>query len=586
MRNALVDMDPAFMRKLRALDRALVGAGWPPLSAWWLGTFSAFVAAAVRQLVLRCGRRGGKSTSLCRFAVAFALTYDMSKIPPGDVGIVGVVSVSKDEANQRLRTIKAQLDVLGVKYRPIDGGIELVDRAIAFKVFAATLGGVVGGTWILAICDEVARWKDNDTGKNPASEVLASLRPTMATQRDARIFLSSSPLGTFDAHFDAFEQGDTAHQRVAHAPTWVANPTLTEEETRADEPDETVWLREYAAIPQADAEASLLSEMLIDRATRGDPKVLPPTPGHYYTASIDPAHLGNAWTLAVGTQTPDGKRRIVLVREWRGSKAAPLVSSEVFREIRSLLAPYGLKWLYSDQFSSEALKELARQQGLTLIVEPWNVSNRAEAFEGLRTLLLDQAIELPPEPQVKTDLLGIRKIFTRNGVTYDLAKQGARHSDYAPAIAKVVMHTRRGKSPQLKLTAQEQFQKNKRQYLEDRRRQSDRQHQRGGRAVPLTHRRWGRPFEASWPKDPMPPHLGDYPREESGSAVRLQSHRLRAAREDAELTTAELAEAVGKPERLVVAAEAGEMHASVAYVARVMAVCKLPEDWAPPVEGD
>jgi hypothetical protein len=105
-----------------------------------------------------------------------------ARLPPGDVGIVGIVSVSRDEAAQRLRTIKAILDALGVKYRPIDCGIELEARPIAFKVFTASISGVVGGTWFCGIGDELARWRDADTGANPATEVLGSLRPTMAGQ--------------------------------------------------------------------------------------------------------------------------------------------------------------------------------------------------------------------------------------------------------------------------------------------------------------------------------------------------------------------------------------------------------------------
>lgn len=488
MKSALVDLQPPLMRELRALDRALAQHGWPALSAWWLATFAAFIAATVRQLVLRVGRRGGKSTSLCRFAVAFALSYDMKNIPPGDVGIVGIVSVSRDEANQRLRTVKAMLDVLGVKYRPIDGGIELADRAIAFKVFAATLGGVVGGTWILAICDEVARWRDADSGKNPASEVLASLRPTMATQPSARIFLSSSPLGMLDAHYDAFEAGDTSFQRVAGASTWETNPTLTEQQTRDLEPDEAVWQREYAAIPQAEIESSLLIEMLVDRATRSDPEVLPFEAGHFYHAAIDPATRGDAWTLAVGTRGADRKRRIVLCHEWQGTKSEPLNPTEVFREIRAILAPYKLRWLHSDQHAGDALAEIARQQGLVLDLEPWTAASKAEAYERLRTMLLDGDLELPPDAQVKADLLAIRKRLTRNGVTYELARQGGRHADFAPAIAMVAKHVMSTARMTVELTDREKEQAVKERFLESRRKERDREARRRG-PLPVTHRR-------------------------------------------------------------------------------------------------
>ena len=79
----------------------------------------------------------------------------------------------------------AVLDALGIKHRPIDGGVELVDRPIAFKVYTASIAWVSGFTCIRAIADEAAKWRDADTGANPAREVLASLRPTMATPLQA-----------------------------------------------------------------------------------------------------------------------------------------------------------------------------------------------------------------------------------------------------------------------------------------------------------------------------------------------------------------------------------------------------------------
>ena len=186
--------------RLDALDRALAATRWPALSLWWRSTFERFDAAGTRQIVLRVGRRGGKSSSLCRFAVAFALSYDAALIPPGDIGVVAFISTTRDEASQRLRTNTSILDTLGIPYRKVEHGLELIDRPIAFKVFVASIAGVRGFTCILAVCDEVAYWRDSDSGANPASEVLASLRPTMATQPKARMVLSSSPLSTEDAH--------------------------------------------------------------------------------------------------------------------------------------------------------------------------------------------------------------------------------------------------------------------------------------------------------------------------------------------------------------------------------------------------
>ena len=429
------------LERFAALDRLLQSKGFPATSAWWHRGVRRFYESGRRQLVGRVGRRGGKSSTLCRLAVVEAL-WGKHQIPPGDVGVVAFISTTRDEASQRIRTIKAILDALGVGYKPCDGGVELLDRFVAFKVYTATISGVSGFTGICIIADEVAKWKDADTGANPAAEVLASVRPTMATQPEARIILSSSPVGQWDAHYDAFEQGDTDFQITEWAPTWVANPTVTEAATHTLEPDEAIRNREYGAIPAAEVEEALITSTEIDRSTRTDPLVIPAEPGHFYEAACDPGTRGNAFTLAVATMrmTPLGMRRsIVLAREWRGSTARPLSPKAVLGDMAPVLKPYRIDVLWSDQYSGDALRDIAADLGLSLVPVATTQASKNDMFKNAQTLIRTDQVDLPPDPQVKQDLLGIRRRFTRSGSTIELAKTpDGRHSDHAPSIATVL----------------------------------------------------------------------------------------------------------------------------------------------------
>jgi hypothetical protein len=258
-----------FLARFAAMDAALVAHGFPPTSPWWLAQLQRFYASGRRTFVLRVGRRGGKSSTLCRVAVATAL-WGSWLVPPGDVAVIAFVSVSRDESSQRLRTIEAILRALGIAYRRSGDSIDLVSRPVVFRTYAASISGVAGFTSVLFVGDELAKWRDSDTGVNPASDVLASARPTMATQPSARMFLCSSPFGTLDAHAAAFDAGDDDSQLVAHAPTWLANPSITEHQTRQLEPDEKIWRREYAAIPQDGLTAAFPSS-LVDPAFRAPP---------------------------------------------------------------------------------------------------------------------------------------------------------------------------------------------------------------------------------------------------------------------------------------------------------------------------
>lgn len=255
-----------FLAKLRKLDEVLTAAGFPPMSPWWRAQIERFIRSGRRRWLLRVGRRGGKSTTLCRLGCAWAL-YGSWSVPLGDVAVVAFVSIDRDEAAARLRTISNILTVLGVPFEQRGDEIELPAKRVVFRVVTCSVRGTVGFTSVAVFGDEVARWESRETYANPAADVIGSLAPTLATQPDGFMVLSSSPWSLDDFHATEFAKGDTDHQLTSVAPTWEANPTLSEERTHELEPDNKRWLREYAAVPSASVSAALDGDA-ISRAQR------------------------------------------------------------------------------------------------------------------------------------------------------------------------------------------------------------------------------------------------------------------------------------------------------------------------------
>lgn len=437
------ELDDAKMSPLERydwLDAKLVANGWPATSPWWREQIARWIASGKRQLVGRVGRRGGKSSTMCRLAVVLTL-WGSHAVPPGDVGYASFVSTTKEEASERLRTIQGILGVLGYRWEPIaqGRGLTIPGARRGFRVFAASISGVSGFTCVFFCADEVAKWRDADTGANPAREVLASARPTMATQPEARMVLISSPLGRLDAHAAAYEQGETDYQIVAHAPSWVANPTLTEEGTRREERVEDIWRREYAAIPLEGDEQSLFTPAMLDKCTRPAPDV-PIEPGVTYVAAMDPGMARNAWTFGVAAQRlcADGrvKRSIVYARELRGTRDAPLQPDVVLGTvIAPVLARYGINAIYSDQYEKFGLAAIAERHGVSLFVPTRTAPQRIARYEWLVTQMLDGEIELPPHPQLRADMLSAKLKLTPNGWTVNLpVTPDGRHADYVPMV--------------------------------------------------------------------------------------------------------------------------------------------------------
>jgi len=421
------------------LDRKLVAKGFPPTSPWWREQVRRFFEFGGRQVVFRVGRRGGKSSTLSRVGVVEAL-YGQHNVPPGDTGFVAIVAQNKKEASRRLKTIIEILNAINVRHRPIADGVEIEGTRRAFCVYAASIAGVSGFTSICIICDEVAKWRDADTGANPAKEVISSIRPTYATMPLAKIVLLSSPMGTLDSHAAAYDEGNSEFQIIAHAPTWIANPTITEEATKKEEPNPDIWRREFAAVPIEGTEQSVFSGTLIDVSMRENSDDLPREPGVEYVAAMDPAMSRNSWTLCIAARrNVKGKikRSVVAMRQWTGTPTEPLNPIRVMKDIAMTCRKYGVEQLVSDQHHGASLQAIGQLPEVDIYVriEPATGPSNTRKYEDLLTWMNNREVDLPKDDQIKADLLGVRRVVTANGISIRLDEDGERHSDYAPSIA-------------------------------------------------------------------------------------------------------------------------------------------------------
>ena len=382
---------------LDELDRRLVLAGWPSTTDWWKRELRRFYRTRCAQIVLRVGRRGGKSSTLCRIAVIEAILGD-HHVAPGDTAVVAIVSKDRPDAKERLNTIEGILNVLGIKFKATAERIDLADRDLAFRVYTATVAGVSGFSGICVICDEVAKWMDKEAGANPATEVLASVRPTMAGLPNARIFLSSSPWGNWDAHARAFDSGDSDLQCVAFAETWVARPALTKADTRRLEPDERVWLREYGAVPMEGDEDSLFPPNLLTACTRTGGGIGREV-GVSYVAAMAPALAHDAWSLVIAAR---GKGSVLVdLAECRGG----VEPAKVLPDVKAKLAEYGLTSVLSTR-DGLAHVEAAHRLGFHIRVATTPLVDLANA---MLTRISRGEDDLPPDPDLRADLLALQR---------------------------------------------------------------------------------------------------------------------------------------------------------------------------------
>ena len=242
-------MRAASFATLCQLDAKLEKAGHYGLTPFWRETAGKlYLHPTARTLVARVGRGGAKSFTSAKFGVNEVLAGEWD-VPLGERHYFAFVSRLKDEVSHRRLILESFLRAVGVPFDTAGDEIALRELPLGFRFFACSVASASGFRCIGYVADEVAKWESTDGYKNPAAEVIASLSAMCITHPQARQFLVSSPWSTDDHHAERFDRGDTRAQVTAWAPSWIANPSITEQQTRDLEPDERIWSREYAAEP-------------------------------------------------------------------------------------------------------------------------------------------------------------------------------------------------------------------------------------------------------------------------------------------------------------------------------------------------
>jgi hypothetical protein len=425
-------------------DRALEKRGVPPLTAWWRDGIGAWLdsyeAGGALELWACVGRGAAKSTALYKLATFFALFGDFT-VPPGERHFAIILSRLKEEASKGVQIINRWLDLLDVPHSLAGDVIELADKPRGIRVVAASVSAASGWRAFFVGKDERSKWPSGETADREASEIDASAAAMTATHPTAPIVSFGSAWARFGSFYEAIDSGTDASKHVlGPTPTWIAAPHVTEESTRKKERDEAMWRREYACIASEEHEESIFKAVLLDAAARAEP-VLGCERELHYVAAMDPAMHRNAWTFCIATRRWVGgvvKRSIVLAREWKGSSERPLLPEVVLTEIRDLLLPYGLGLVRSDQHHGDSLQAIGRRltPPLSVVIEPTTQTSKHTMYENLATWLADGALEIPPDPQIRADLLAVRRKLTVSGFTIQLPTTGdGRHADYAPAVA-------------------------------------------------------------------------------------------------------------------------------------------------------
>ncbi len=407
------------------------------------------------ELLILSGVRVGKSLLAAALAVRAALTCDLSGIRPGEPVRVSVVSLTVDLARVVFDHIvgtlvhKPALRKLLVN-SPTADSVDVMHpsgHVVEIKVVAGSrAGSSLVARWSAGVIfDEAPRMNGEEDGVvNFDDARRAALGRLLPGAQLVAIGSPWAPRGPVYQMVQEHWQKPSARLVVVRAPAPAMNPNwwTPDRVDKLRQQDEQAYRTDVLG-EFSDPESSLFSSGELDRCTRtGGPLVLEREPRHDYRAAMDPGTRGNAWTLAIATLRRVGGKdisTIVLAKQWQGSKTDPLNPDTVLKDIAADCLRYGLDSVTTDQWSADALRAIADRHKLYLHIETITAPRKVELYESLRARLADGALELPPDPQVRADLLSLRKRVTTNGISIELPRTAdGRHADYAPAIALAV----------------------------------------------------------------------------------------------------------------------------------------------------
>jgi hypothetical protein len=365
------------------------------------------------EVSLIIGRRGGKSLILALIAVYLACFYNWRPyLTGGERGSIVVVATDRRQAGVILRYIKAFLAIpalVGMIERETADTIDL-NNLVTIEIQTASFRTIRGRTILASLCDELAFWSDENSA-NPDTEIIAALRPAMATIPKAMFLKASSPhakrgalWGDFKRHFGR----DDSSVLVWQCDTKTMNPSVPQAVIDAAyENDPADAGAEYGGLFRSDLEQFVAREA-VEACVIDGRFELPPMAGVVYSAFVDPSGGSNdSMTLAICHR--EGERAVLdAIREVR----PPFSPEAVVAEFATLLKTYRIHTVIGDRYAGLWPRERFQVHGVTYSAA---AKPKSDLYRDLLPIVNGARCELLDHPKLVAQLCALERRTWRGG---------------------------------------------------------------------------------------------------------------------------------------------------------------------------
>jgi hypothetical protein len=388
----------------------------------------------VEELVAIIGRRGGKSRAIATLAAYLAALRDYSHVlAPGERGVL--LAIAPDQRQARVvfdycAAIFESTPLLRALIANRTADTLSLKNNVDIEVRSASFRRLRGHTFIAAIADELAFFFADESSANPDSEILAALRPGLATTNGLLVMISSpyAKKGElYEAHKRHFGPAGDPRILVAQGASRDFNPSLPESVvSRALERDHDAASAEYLGIFRSDIEGFVSREQVECCVERGM-RERAPVDGTRYFSFTDPSG-GSADSMACAIGHLDGD--MLVVDALREIKARFDPESAV-EEFAQLLALYKIDATTGDRYSAQWCSQAFEKRGIKY---EGAEQNKSQLYLEMLPRINAKTIRLLDHPRALNQICLLERRTSRGGRD-SIDHPPNTHDDVANAIA-------------------------------------------------------------------------------------------------------------------------------------------------------
>lgn len=390
-----------------------------------------------REAALVCGRRGGKSRVLALIAVFLAcfISYD-GLVAPGEVPTIAIIAADRRQARVILGYVVGFLRSVPMLEAMIEDELTESVRlrnGVVVEIHTGSIGAPRGRTFAAVLADEIAFWRSDDSA-NPDAEVIAAVRPALATIPNSVLLMASSPYAKRGVLWNVYRRHfgkDGARTLVWRGTSLEMNPSLDPavvEEAREEDPASA--RAEYDAEFRDDVSTFVPREIVEACTDEGRFESLP-EPGIRYHAFVDPSG-GSADSMTLGiSHHYDGRFILDAVREVR----PPFSPENVVQEFAHLLRSYQIREVCGDRYAGQWVREPFGRYSITYRPADWPKSS---IYQDTLPLLNSRQVSLLDSPRLQSQLCALERRTARGGRD-SIDHPPGQHDDLANAAMGAIL---------------------------------------------------------------------------------------------------------------------------------------------------